>query len=96
MADELVLFWHRRDLRIRDNLGLAAARARTSKVIGMFCLDPGILDSDDIAPARVAYMMGSLAELQESYKAAGSELSGVAIDLAGDEETVGGQCFCDR
>ncbi|MEL7332192.1 MAG: FAD-binding domain-containing protein [Cyanobacteria bacterium J06560_2] len=74
MADELVLFWHRRDLRIRDNLGLAAARARTSKVIGVFCLDPGILDSDDIAPARVAYMMGSLAELQESYKAAGSEL----------------------
>ncbi|MEO1622323.1 MAG: deoxyribodipyrimidine photo-lyase, partial [Cyanobacteria bacterium J06632_3] len=74
MADELVLFWHRRDLRIRDNLGLAAARERTSKVIGVFCLDPGILDGDDIAPARVAYMIGSLAELQESYKSAGSEL----------------------
>ncbi len=74
MADDLVLFWHRRDLRIRDNLGLAAARQRTPKVIGVFCLDPGILDGDDIAPARVAYMIGSLAELQESYKAAGSEL----------------------
>ncbi|MGB7086561.1 MAG: deoxyribodipyrimidine photo-lyase, partial [Phormidesmis sp.] len=74
MADELVLFWHRRDLRIRDNLGLAAARDRTSKVIGVFCLDPGILDGDDIAPARVTYMMGSLAELRDSYKSAGSEL----------------------
>lgn len=69
-----MLFWHRRDLRIRDNLGLAAARDRTSKVIGVFCLDPGILDTDAIAPARVAYMIGSLAELQESYKSAGSEL----------------------
>ncbi|MGB7486376.1 MAG: FAD-binding domain-containing protein [Phormidesmis sp.] len=74
MADELVLFWHRRDLRIRDNLGLAAARDRTPKVIGVFCLDPGILDGDDIAPARVAYMIGSLAELQESYRSVGSEL----------------------
>ncbi len=74
MAAELALFWHRRDLRIRDNLGLAAARDRTPKVIGVFCLDPGILDGDDIAPARVTYMIGSLAELQESYKSAGSEL----------------------
>jgi deoxyribodipyrimidine photo-lyase len=74
MADDLVLFWHRRDLRIRDNLGLAAARNRTAKVIGVFCLDPGILEGDDIAPARVTYMIGSLAELQESYKGAGSEL----------------------
>ena len=74
MADELVLFWHRRDLRIRDNLGLMAACDRTSKVTGIFCLDPGILESDDVAPARVAYMIGSLAELQESYKSAGSEL----------------------
>ena len=74
MAAELVLFWHRRDLRIRDNVGLAAARDHTPKVIGVFCLDPGILEGDDIAPARVTYMIGSLAELQDSYKSAGSEL----------------------
>ena len=74
MADDLVLFWHRRDLRIRDNLGLSAARERTAKVIGVFCLDPGILDGDDIAPARVAYMIGSLNELQASYRSVGSEL----------------------
>ncbi|MBE9077071.1 deoxyribodipyrimidine photo-lyase [Romeria aff. gracilis LEGE 07310] len=73
MAD-LVLFWHRRDLRLSDNLGLAAARDRSAKLIGLFCLDPGILEADDVAPARVAYMIGCLEALQDSYKAAGSEL----------------------
>ncbi|MFK8181991.1 MAG: FAD-binding domain-containing protein [Phormidesmis sp.] len=74
MAEDLVLFWHRKDLRIRDNVGLMAARECTSKLIGLFCFDPGILEGDDIAPARVTYMVGSLAELQESYKKVGSEL----------------------
>ncbi len=71
---DLILFWHRRDLRISDNLGLAAAKEHTSKVVGLFCLDPGILDGDDIAPARVTYMIGCLEELQESYQKLGSQL----------------------
>lgn len=71
---DLILFWHRRDLRISDNLGLAAANKHTSKVVGLFCLDPGILDGDDIAPARVTYMIGCLEELQESYQKLGSQL----------------------
>jgi deoxyribodipyrimidine photo-lyase len=29
---DLILFWHRRDLRIADNIGLAAARQRSQKV----------------------------------------------------------------
>lgn len=73
MAD-LILFWHRRDLRISDNLGLAAARERSPKVLGVFCLDPDILEADDVAPARVTYMIGCLAELQNQYQQAGSEL----------------------
>ena len=68
---DLILFWHRRDLRISDNIGLAAA---ASKVVGLFCLDPGILEGDDIAPARVTYMIGCLSELQESYQKLGSQL----------------------
>ncbi|MEM6448868.1 MAG: FAD-binding domain-containing protein [Cyanobacteria bacterium P01_D01_bin.105] len=84
MADERVLFWHRRDLRIRDNVGLTAARDRTPKIIGLFCLDPGILECDDIAPARVTYMIGSLTELQKSYQKAGSEL----LILKGDPKKV--------
>jgi len=73
MAD-LVLFWHRRDLRINDNVGLNAARNLSSKLIGLFCLDPQIFDRDDIAPARVSYMVGCLQELQASYQQLGSEL----------------------
>lgn len=73
MAD-LVLFWHRRDLRISDNLGLAAARQRSEKVVGVFCLDPNILQRDDVAPARVTYMIGCLQHLRDRYTQAGSQL----------------------
>jgi deoxyribodipyrimidine photo-lyase len=73
MAD-LILFWHRRDLRCSDNVGLAVARRRTPKVVGVFCLDSNILDRDDVAPARVAYLVGSLRELAETYAKAGSQL----------------------
>ncbi|MDB9526718.1 FAD-binding domain-containing protein [Oscillatoria sp. CS-180] len=69
-----ILFWHRRDLRISDNLGLAAARSRSPQVTGLFCLDPNILNQDDVAPARVTYMIGCLEELQRRYAEAGSEL----------------------
>jgi deoxyribodipyrimidine photo-lyase len=70
----LILFWHRRDLRLQDNVGLAAARARSERVVGVFCLDPAILTRDDVAPARVQYMVGCLQALQDSYQLVGSEL----------------------
>lgn len=71
---DLILFWHRRDLRITDNIGLAQARQQTRKVVGVFCLDPKILDGDDVAPARVAYLIGSLRSLQQCYAEVGSQL----------------------
>ena len=70
----LILFWHRRDLRISDNLGLVAASQQSSQVVGVFCLDRHILERDDIAPARVTYMIGCLGELQQRYQQAGSQL----------------------
>lgn len=77
---DLILFWHRRDLRISDNLGLAAARARSRKIVGVFCLDPLILDRDDVASARVKYLIGSLQSLQKRYAEAGSELLIIQAD----------------
>lgn len=74
MSDSLILFWHRRDLRIADNTGLAAARQQTRKVVGVFCLDPNLLERDDVAPVRVTYMIGSLQHLQQRYAEAGSQL----------------------
>jgi deoxyribodipyrimidine photo-lyase len=71
---DLILFWHRRDLRISDNTGLAAARQQSTKVVGVFCLDPNILKPDDIASVRVTYMIGCLQALQERYTQAGSQL----------------------
>jgi deoxyribodipyrimidine photo-lyase len=71
---DLILFWHRRDLRISDNVGLAAARQQSQKTIGVFCLDPNLLERDDVAPARVTYLIGSLEALRSSYAAAGSQL----------------------
>ncbi len=71
---DLILFWHRRDLRLSDNTGLAIARQHSQKVVGVFCLDPNILERDDVAPVRVTYMIGCLQHLQQRYAAAGSEL----------------------
>ncbi len=77
---QLILFWHRRDLRLADNVGVAAARDRSEKVVGVFCLDPGILQQDDVAPARVTYMIGCLQHLQHQYEQAGSQLVIVQAD----------------
>lgn len=71
---DLILFWHRRDLRISDNIGLATAYQQTQKIVGVFCLDPIILNGDAIAPARVTYMIGCLQDLQKRYQEMGSQL----------------------
>ncbi|MBW4505502.1 MAG: deoxyribodipyrimidine photo-lyase [Scytonematopsis contorta HA4267-MV1] len=71
---DLILFWHRRDLRISDNTGLAAAREKSAYVVGLFCLDPNILERDDAAPVRVTYMIGCLQALKQRYAEAGSQL----------------------
>ncbi len=71
---DLILFWHRRDLRISDNTGIAAALETTRKLVGVFCLDPEILEGDDVAAVRVTYMIGCLQKLQERYAQMGSQL----------------------
>jgi deoxyribodipyrimidine photo-lyase len=80
----MLIFWHRRDLRLADNLGLMMASQRSPKVIGCFCFDPHILNRDDIAPARVKYLIGCLQELEGKYKQLGSQL----LLLQGDPATM--------
>ncbi|YAI82159.1 MAG: FAD-binding domain-containing protein [cyanobacterium endosymbiont of Rhopalodia sterrenbergii] len=70
----LIIFWHRKDLRISDNIGLSKTRQQSSKVIGVFCFDTNILERDDIAPVRITYMIGCLKELEQSYRELGSKL----------------------
>lgn len=86
------LFWHRRDLRLADNLGLAAAARATPAVTGVFVLDPAILearapaaipgDLPAVAPARQWFLQESLLELAENWRTAGSRL----LVLEGDPE----------
>ncbi|MFO7630051.1 MAG: FAD-binding domain-containing protein [Prochlorococcaceae cyanobacterium] len=76
------LFWHRRDLRLADNLGLAAAAAATAAVTGVFVLDPGILQDAGMAPARLWFLSESLKELEAAWRATGSRL----VILRGDPE----------
>lgn len=71
---DLGLFWHRRDLRISDNVGLALAQQQCGRVVGVFCLDPNLLEREDVAPARVTYLIGSLQALQQRYQELGRQL----------------------
>ena len=68
------LFWHRRDLRLADNLGLAAVSAITPEVIGVFVLDPAELEHPTMAPARRWFLLESRRELQQRWQQAGSQL----------------------
>jgi deoxyribodipyrimidine photo-lyase len=65
------LFWHRRDLRTADNLGLAAA-ADADAVVPVFCFDDTVLEH--AAPPRVAFMLDALEALRERYRELGGDL----------------------
>ncbi|WP_259702734.1 MULTISPECIES: FAD-binding domain-containing protein [unclassified Synechococcus] len=68
------LFWHRRDLRLADNLGLAAAARITPAVTGVFVIDADWLSASDQASARLWFLAESLRELRQRWQEAGSRL----------------------
>jgi deoxyribodipyrimidine photo-lyase len=65
------LFWHRRDVRLSDNVGLAAAADR-GPVVPCFVFDDDVLEHAG-AP-RVRYLLDSLATLRDDYRDRGSDL----------------------
>jgi deoxyribodipyrimidine photo-lyase len=78
MTTARVLFWHRRDLRMADNLGLVAAADISPAVTGVYVLDPQVINPPDhlppMAPARLWFLIESLVELQQRWREAGSRL----------------------
>jgi len=88
MTTPRVLFWHRRDLRLTDNLGLVAAAAISPAVTGVYVLDPKVIDPPEhlppMAPARLWFLIESLIELQQRWQQAGSRL----LILEGDPVAV--------
>ena len=78
MSASRVLFWHRRDLRLADNLGIQAAVEISPAVTGVYVLDPALIHPPQslppMAPARLWFLLESLIELQQRWRAAGSRL----------------------
>jgi len=75
------LFWHRRDLRLADNVGLAAAADR-GEVAGAFVFDPDVLDH--ASDVRVRRLLDGLAALRDDYRDRGSDL----LVARGDPESI--------
>jgi deoxyribodipyrimidine photo-lyase len=71
MSTAVVLF--NRDLRVRDNPALFAA-AKADRTVPLFVLDERLLGSRFAAPNRIAFMLESLRDLDESLRAAGGRL----------------------
>lgn len=70
-----IVHWFRRDLRLADNTALTAAvRDSSGEVIPLFVLDDDLLKGKHVAPARVAFMLDCLRELDASLREAGSQL----------------------
>jgi deoxyribodipyrimidine photo-lyase len=81
----MAIHWHRRDLRVPDNVGLAAAAGvgwpadgpATSEddgrgAIPLFVFDDAVLEHS--SPPRVAFMLDALASLRADYRDRGGDL----------------------
>ena len=69
------IFWHRRDLRIEDNIGLFQASQNAKDLIGVYILDPNLLDINrNTSEAKNWFLGESLLELQKNWERRGSRL----------------------
>ena len=74
------LFWHQRDLRLQDNVGLAAA-ARNDDVVPVYVYDTDLLAT--VGKRQRAFFLRGVSRLREAYREAASG----AIQAAYDEYT---------
>jgi deoxyribodipyrimidine photo-lyase len=68
------LFWHRRDLRIRDNAGLWKALKDGLKVQPIFIFDTNILNKLPTNDQRVLFIYREIERLKNEYQDLGSDL----------------------
>lgn len=72
---ELSIFWFRRDLRLRDNMGLFHALKEAVPVLPLFIFDTSILDKlNDREDKRVAFIYQALQKMEQELQEAGSSL----------------------
>ncbi|MBC8159879.1 MAG: deoxyribodipyrimidine photo-lyase [Roseiflexaceae bacterium] len=97
-----IIHWFRRDLRLHDNLALAAAlRESGGQVLPLFIFDDTILHSPRVGPVRVQFLLESLAALDSALQQHGSRLlvrqgdpAAVLVQLA--EASGAGAIFFNR
>ena len=65
------LFWHQRDLRLRDNRGLAAAAADDT-VVPVFVVDPEVRAA--VGDRQWAFWLAGVRELRAQYRERGGDL----------------------
>jgi len=69
-----VLFWHRRDLRIKDNAGLFKALTSGFNVQPVFVFDKQILSNLAKDDQRVAFIYQEIRRLKQQYQSLGTDL----------------------
>jgi deoxyribodipyrimidine photo-lyase len=74
MAERVVIWWVRRDLRLNDNLALAAALSSGARVLPVFIFDPALLHGERFSPARLRFMLDGLRALDVDLRARGGGL----------------------
>ena len=84
MTEARCLFWHRKDLRLTDNLGLSKAASITKSITGVFILNENLFKKSSkskiLADSQIWFLYNSLNELQRNWLNIGSQL----IILKGD------------
>ncbi len=84
-SDTTALVWFRGGLRLRDNRCLYEALKANTKVYCCFILDDFYMRGRDIGPARAAFLLDTLAVLENDLTAAGSGLIlRYATDIPGE------------
>ena len=76
---ENIILWHRRDLRIIDNVAFFKAQKITKNVFPIFIIDPIFFETKDLDtktnPDRILFMIDCLKKLDNEYRKIGSKLS---------------------
>ena len=74
MTYKITLFWFRRDLRLKDNVGLFNALKDNPHVLPVFVFDTDILNKLPRKDARVLFIHQTISSLKQQLQEKGSDL----------------------
>ena len=78
------IFWFRRDLRLKDNVGLFHALSQKNKLIPIFIFDKNIIDHLPKDDSRISFIYNRISKINEELQSYGSSL----LVLKGDIKSV--------